>query len=634
MKFFRYLLLTIAALLLMGQPLFSQQLKLTSLDTIVCAGSDVMLEADYGSVSNLSWEYYSESVSDFTVFSRKLVTQNAFTMNEPCCFRVSALLNGERIYSNVVCVSMLTQYESNWYMGDEKIESGHTLEVCGNVRDFTFTSHSTEWDRQFYDDLWFMDGVLASTDTMLLVPEFSKDCQVVHVKDSKVCASDTFVFNFKSIPAPSIVLIDHSGDGEWLCHGDSVRISAKVTNGSFVEWHAYPIADGWLPLEDELNKKRMEGDSTSIWFKPKYASELNPGDQVPYFYLVEASTYLMVDGKKQCATSDQLEFLVDPHYHSMMPDSFLSCEGDAPIRLSTFEGLDERDSLTMSWAKTVEWYQNGTLISSDYAVSLSDYADGTKITQVVKGNACPDYRKEFYLGVKSIPSLFVEDATVCLGDSATLKAHYDSDLTCKWYKSNGSLVGEGPQLSLLPSEDADYYAEVANTGLSTRCMAKESAVVRVSAPPRITSHNKINETMYELTTEGGQGVLSFDYGFGTTTHDVLTVSPASEYTVVVTDELGCSSSYQFSTEGYEIEIPPYFIANRENWVIGNFERFDRAIIEIFDRTGKLLLRTQEFEQGWDGTYCGTAMPSTDYWFVLTLPSADRQITGHFTLLRE
>ena len=45
------------------------------------------------------------------------------------------------------------------------------------------------------------------------------------------------------------------------------------------------------------------------------------------------------------------------------------------------------------------------------------------------------------------------------------------------------------------------------------------------------------------------------------------------------------------------------------------------------------INSYDNEQGWDGTYLGYPLPATDYWYVINLPEADRQLMGHFTLIR-
>ena len=39
-------------------------------------------------------------------------------------------------------------------------------------------------------------------------------------------------------------------------------------------------------------------------------------------------------------------------------------------------------------------------------------------------------------------------------------------------------------------------------------------------------------------------------------------------------------------------------------------------IYIFDRYGKLIKQISPAGEGWDGTYNGQRMPTTDYWFLL------------------
>ncbi|MCK8482311.1 T9SS type B sorting domain-containing protein, partial [Psychroserpens algicola] len=55
-------------------------------------------------------------------------------------------------------------------------------------------------------------------------------------------------------------------------------------------------------------------------------------------------------------------------------------------------------------------------------------------------------------------------------------------------------------------------------------------------------------------------------------------------------------------------------------------------ILIFDRYGKLLVELDPLGPGWDGTFNGFNMPSSDYWFVVTLQDG-RTFRSHFALKR-
>ena len=61
----------------------------------------------------------------------------------------------------------------------------------------------------------------------------------------------------------------------------------------------------------------------------------------------------------------------------------------------------------------------------------------------------------------------------------------------------------------------------------------------------------------------------------------------------------------------------------------------RTVIYIFDRYGKQLHYLTSTSSGWDGTYNGELMPSSDYWFVADVKGGgyEFQAKGHFALKR-
>jgi gliding motility-associated-like protein len=54
--------------------------------------------------------------------------------------------------------------------------------------------------------------------------------------------------------------------------------------------------------------------------------------------------------------------------------------------------------------------------------------------------------------------------------------------------------------------------------------------------------------------------------------------------------------------------------------------------KIFDRYGKLLKELDSNSLGWDGTYMGQALLSTDYWFVVIRQNG-KEYKSHFSLKR-
>lgn len=90
--------------------------------------------------------------------------------------------------------------------------------------------------------------------------------------------------------------------------------------------------------------------------------------------------------------------------------------------------------------------------------------------------------------------------------------------------------------------------------------------------------------------------------------------------------------------------PKYFTPNgdgtHDDWhLINVVELAPSSLIYIFDRHGKLLKQLQPGGNGWDGTYNGRLMPSTEYWFKVefnepTDPNMRRRVfAGSFALIR-
>ncbi|WP_460218468.1 T9SS type B sorting domain-containing protein [Psychroserpens sp. MEBiC05023] len=87
-----------------------------------------------------------------------------------------------------------------------------------------------------------------------------------------------------------------------------------------------------------------------------------------------------------------------------------------------------------------------------------------------------------------------------------------------------------------------------------------------------------------------------------------------------------------------IGFPKFFTPNgdtiNEYWQVKGISsdfQPDSQIL-IFDRYGKLLVELDPLGPGWDGTFNGFNMPSSDYWFVVTLQDG-RTFKSHFALKR-
>jgi gliding motility-associated-like protein len=100
------------------------------------------------------------------------------------------------------------------------------------------------------------------------------------------------------------------------------------------------------------------------------------------------------------------------------------------------------------------------------------------------------------------------------------------------------------------------------------------------------------------------------------------------------DAVGCFSDQR---EVLLIGVPQFFTPNddgyNDRWnVFGATGLLEDSRLFIFDRYGKLLLQLQTSTSGWDGTFNGEPLPSTDYWFTLEL-NGGQIVKGYFAMKR-
>jgi gliding motility-associated-like protein len=113
------------------------------------------------------------------------------------------------------------------------------------------------------------------------------------------------------------------------------------------------------------------------------------------------------------------------------------------------------------------------------------------------------------------------------------------------------------------------------------------------------------------------------------------VSPGL-HIVTISDIYGCGS---INIQVIVIDYPLFFTPNNDGyndrWNIIGFDNLEIKRIYVFDRYGKILKELNASSEGWDGTYNGRPLPSSDYWFTVEYreDGIEKKFRGHFTLKR-
>jgi gliding motility-associated-like protein len=209
---------------------------------------------------------------------------------------------------------------------------------------------------------------------------------------------------------------------------------------------------------------------------------------------------------------------------------------------------------------------------------------------------------------------------------------------------NGNILPTETGPSLEPTQGGTYSVIVIDISTSsvTSCINMDSAEVIESEPP-LLEVNMLTEAFVEnnVIEAIATGMGDYEYSLdGGPWQDSGVFTNVSQGTRVVTarDKIGCG----FTTkQQIVIDYPLYFTpngdGNNDTWNITGIGNQSNTKIYIFDRYGKLLKQLSPSGSGWNGTYNGNMMPTSDYWFTVVydepLTGDPKEFKAHFTLKR-
>ncbi|WP_396160697.1 T9SS type B sorting domain-containing protein [Flavobacterium sp.] len=225
--------------------------------------------------------------------------------------------------------------------------------------------------------------------------------------------------------------------------------------------------------------------------------------------------------------------------------------------------------------------------------------------------------------------LFTKEISAGLLDETTV-----SNYTYQWFLNNNPISGE-TNYTLTVNTEGIYTVEVTN---SNGCERTRTLTVTASNIATIENVQVVDLSDENSVTVLVTGLGDYEYSLDNEywqTSNVFSNIEAGIYTVYVKDLNGCGvATEEISVLG----IPNYFTPNNDGYndywnIKGINSRLNaETIIYIFDRYGKLVKEISPLGQGWDGTFNGNQMPSSDYWYAVQLEDG-RNIKGHFSLKR-
>jgi gliding motility-associated-like protein len=365
-------------------------------------------------------------------------------------------------------------------------------------------------------------------------------------------------------------------------------------------------------------------------------------------------TYRVVDDFG-CVYTKEVCIDMAPEIVSAEPNDLFLCNQGGPPNLLD---LSQNTSIILAPASNpsdlvLTYHESQTDADSDSSpIGNPGFYDGTDgqiiYVRVEYQNSGCYTTGNFEIIMNPMPIFGLDDSyTLCVATNGTEvldPPELDTGLSMEDYTFEWTLDGTvlpgvtGPSLTAM--QDGIYGVLVTN--IDTRCTNTDRAEVLASSPPTVEVEvvtQAFSENHVITATAIGDGEYEYSLDDGPwqssgTFEDVY----FGEHTVTARDINGCG---QASGTVMLLDYPHFFTPNgdgrNETWNIVGFADQASAKIYIFDRFGKLLKQISPSGTGWNGTYNGKPMPTSDYWFTVEYsePSTNeqKQFRAHFTLKR-
>ncbi len=221
----------------------------------------------------------------------------------------------------------------------------------------------------------------------------------------------------------------------------------------------------------------------------------------------------------------------------------------------------------------------------------------------------------------------------------------DTEFIFQWYEGQDVVPANaiiGATESIYNATTIGFYT-VFVTNILSQCTYIDTTEVVSSYPPESISVEVLTDafsenSMFEVTVTGiGTYEFSLYEGYWQSS-PIFTNVLGGEHMVKVRDVYNCE---ELSYDVVIVDYPKVFTPNNDGfndtWNILGTKNQLGAKIYIFDRYGKLMKQLSPSSIGWDGTFKGDEMPTSDYWFTVEylepLNNTKKEFKAHFTLKR-
>lgn len=169
-------------------------------------------------------------------------------------------------------------------------------------------------------------------------------------------------------------------------------------------------------------------------------------------------------------------------------------------------------------------------------------------------------------------------------------------------------------------------------GLDNYTINYVNGVFTVRALPAVTASSNVSSIskggFITLTATGTGNFRWSPVNNVTNPNNAVTtarVTANTTYTVQLTDANGCVNNASVTVNAIEdllVEVPLAFTPNgdgiNDRFIIRNLDQYPQNTLQVFDRTGKLIYRRENYNNDWNGMVNGKMITRDTYFYILTI----------------
>lgn len=304
----------------------------------------------------------------------------------------------------------------------------------------------------------------------------------------------------------------------------------------------------------------------------------------------------------------------------------------------------------------INWTGGGGLSGTTNNIVYTYIAPGSYPYNVTLDNGRCDTTISGGAIVNPIPSVPVAvELIACTGDDVTMTATGGG--TIEWFDAatGGTVLNTGNDFdftNVSPTTNDSFWVQHTDLGcISARTptfieVLDAPVADFISDPDTNVILNIPNSTIQFINLSSAANSYIWDFGDGFSSS---APSPAHNFdqvgefyvTLIANINIGCVDTIVYGPfeviDFDEFHAPNAFTPNgdgdNDTWVIDDLYFYPDNSMTIFNRWGKTVFETDSYQNDWDGSWKGKALPEATYYYVIDLGEGFQTVKGFVTLYR-